>query len=258
MMIQHVERTRDLASANRSGAFWRDLDGALMRFREVGYHVDPGLVPASLCDRVLSAAASLPNATDGTYRPIPMSHRVDPAFLAMMRFSPIVEIVEQLVGGRASGIGGEYFYMRPGTEGFAPHQDNFYIQAPPDAFVSVWTALCDVDAENGALVFFPGTHKLGALEVRNGRKLSDPGQNPGAQAIECIFPDAYAPMDVNLKKGSVVFFHSQLVHRSSGNLSTSRFRHSFLATYIKSGQPFRAGTVQMRAEVDLHSNEPLR
>ena len=31
-----------------------------------------------------------------------------------------------------------------GTPGFVKHQDNAYVQAPPDAFVSVWTAFTDV------------------------------------------------------------------------------------------------------------------
>lgn len=242
------------AFADDNPVFWRNPGASLARFRETGFHVEPSLVPVAVCDDILSVALSLPSATDGSFRPIPMSHRVHAKFLAMMRFPPIVGIVEQLVGGRASGIGGEYFYMRPGTEGFAPHQDNFYVQAPPDAFISVWTALCDVDTQNGGLTFFPGTHKLGALETRIGKTIRDPGQNPGAQAIECIFPDTYPAMDMNLKKGSVVFFHSQLVHRSSGNSTADRFRHSFLATYIRSGEPFRPGRVQMRSEVDLYSD----
>jgi hypothetical protein len=52
---------------------------------------------------------------DGSYRPILMPHRDHPVFLDMIRYPPTVEIVENLVGGRASGIGGEFFYMRPGT-----------------------------------------------------------------------------------------------------------------------------------------------
>jgi ectoine hydroxylase-related dioxygenase (phytanoyl-CoA dioxygenase family) len=181
-----------------------------------------------------------------------MPHRDHSAFLAMMRYRPIVEVVEFLLGGRASGLGGEYFYNRPGTPGFSPHQDNFYIQAPPDQFMSVWTALCDVTPENGGLAFSPGSHRLGQLPIRKGEMLADEGQNPGAQAIECLLPPDAPWVDIRLGKGSVVFFHSLLAHRSGDNVS-QRFRHSFLATYIRTGAPFRAGAYQQRQEVDLHS-----
>ena len=170
----------------------------------------------------------------------------------MMRFCPIVEIVEKLVGGKASGIGGEFFYMRPGTSGFAAHQDNYYVDALPDAFVSVWIALCEVGPENGGLVFYPGSHKLGLLPTRSGNVLSDIGQNPGAQAIECMIPENAPTMDVRLSKGSVAFFHGFLPHRSRANVS-DRFRYSFLATYIRAGSPFRPGRAQQRTEVDLYT-----
>lgn len=226
-------------------------DKAMMLYRERGFHIETGLVAASICDELIAFAMSRPNAQDGSFKPIPMAHREAPVFLRMMKLPAIVEIVERLVGGRASGIGGEYFYMRPGTKGFTAHQDNFYIQAPPDAFVSAWTALCDVGPENGGLAFYTGSHKLGALAVRSGEMLSDPGQNPGAQAVESILPDDFPATNVQLKKGSVAFFHGLLAHHSNDNRS-DRFRHSFLATYIRSGEPFRSGSYQKRTEVDLY------
>lgn len=249
-----LKTTATGAAASAAPNFRDGPDAALALYRERGYHIEPGLVPPGYCDELLAVALSRPNATDGSYRPIPMPHRDHPCFLAMMRFRPIVEIVEKLVGGKASGIGGEFFYMRPGTPGFSAHQDNYYVDAPPDAFVSVWTALCDVDPENGGLVFYPGSHKLGALPIRNGEMLSDAGQNPGARAVEVILPEGTPTVDVRLPKGSVAFFHSLLPHRSRANVS-NRFRYSFLATYIRSGSPFRAGRAQQRAEVDLHSTE---
>lgn len=227
-------------------------DAALALYQERGYHIEPGLIPEEYCDKLLALALSRPNALDGSFRPIPMPHRDHPGFLAMMRYRPIVEIVEKLVGGKASGIGGEFFYMRPGTPGFSAHQDNFYVDAPPDAFVSVWTALCEVGPENGGLIFYPGSHKLGALPIRNGAMLSDAGQNPGAQAVECILPNDAPTMEVRLAKGSVAFFHGLLAHRSCPNTS-DRFRYSFLATYIRAGEPFRAGRAQQRTEVDLYA-----
>jgi ectoine hydroxylase-related dioxygenase (phytanoyl-CoA dioxygenase family) len=223
----------------------------MQRYLERGYHIEDSLVPDGMIQRVMDVALEHPHAKGGIFPPIPMPHRVHPVFLDMMRFGPIVDIVEGILGGTASGLGGEFFYMKPGTPGFSSHQDNAYVQAPPDAFISVWTALIDVTRENGALIFYPKTHKLGAIETREVRRPLGPGQNPGAQATECIMPDDVEGMTMFLHRGSTVFFHSQLVHSSNDNRSND-FRYSFLATYLLKGQPFRPGGAQKRQEVELH------
>ncbi len=226
-------------------------DSASHLYTETGYYIAERLVPEAACDDLVAFAMSLPSATDASFKPIPMAHREAPRFLDFMRLPAIVEFVELFVGGQGSGIGSEYFYMRPGTRGFTAHQDNFYIQAPGDSFVSAWTALCDVGPENGGPTFYPGSHRLGRLSTRSGEMLEDPGQNPGARAVETVLPSRYEAVDLRMSKGSTVFFHGELVHYSNDN-RTSRFRHAFLGTYIRSGAHFRAGTYQKRTEVDLH------
>jgi phytanoyl-CoA hydroxylase len=233
-------------------SFRDDPEQAMRQYREQGYHVEEHLIPDDMLRRVMAAALDHPHAMDGVFSPIPMPHRVHPVFLEMMRCPAIVSIVEQILGGTASGIGGEFFYMKPGTPGFSSHQDNAYVQAPPDAFISAWTALTDVTEENGALIFYPGTHKLGALKTRQIARSVGAGQNPGAQAIECILPGPFEGVSVPLSVGSTVFFHSQLVHSSNDNRS-GRFRYSFLATYLLKGRPFRAGQYQKRQEIELHN-----
>ncbi len=225
---------------------------AMRDFQEQGYHIEENLVRDDMIERVMATAMAHANAKGGVFPPIPMPHRADPVFLEMMRYPPIVEIVERILGGTASGLGGEFFYMKPGTPGFSGHQDNAYVQAPPDAFLSVWTALTDVTAENGALIFYPGSHKFGALPTREIARPTGPGQNPGAQAIECIMPGEFPSVTMSLRRGSTVFFHSQLVHSSNDNRS-NKFRYSFLATYLLKGSPFRAGEAQQRKEVELHA-----
>jgi hypothetical protein len=50
-------------------------EAALAAYRTRGFHLERGLVPAIECDRLLDIALSRPNATDGSFRPIPMPHR---------------------------------------------------------------------------------------------------------------------------------------------------------------------------------------
>lgn len=223
-------------------------------FSKLGYRLEENLIPLDVTNRLIETALTLSGLAD--YRPIPMPHRVHSVFLEFLRYKPIVRIVEDILGGTASGLGGEYFFMKPGTLGFAPHQDNTYVQAPPNSFISVWTALVDVEEANGALVFYPGSHKLGQLETRATGKDSGKGQNPGAQVIESILSEGLETKVMTMKRGSVVFFHSLLVHASKPNTS-DRFRHSYLGTYLLKGSVFRPGASQNRTEVDLEvtSNE---
>lgn len=232
-------------------SFRVDPEAALAGFQERGFHLEPDLVPVEMCDRLLRTASELPGARDGTFRPIPMPHRVAPDFLDMMRFREIVKIVEIIVDGRVSGLGGDFSYMRPGTPGWLIHQDNFYIQAPPDKLVSVWTALCDVGPENGGLVLYPGTHRLGILPIERLEQSTDAGQHPSAAAIRALLPGDFATFSPRMRKGTSLFFHSQLVHGSHQNKS-SGFRYSYLKTYIRSGSPFRPGTMQKRTEINLY------
>jgi non-haem Fe2+, alpha-ketoglutarate-dependent halogenase len=232
-------------------SFRDNPEQAMRTYRELGYHIEEHLVPDEMRARLLGVALEHSSAKSGAFAPIPMPHRVHPVFLEMMRYPPIVSIVERILGGIASGIGGEFFFMKPGTPGFSSHQDNAYVQAPPDAFISVWTALTDVTRDNGALIFYPRTHKLGALETRQVARPVGAGQNPGAQATECIIPDTCEGISMPLSVGSTVFFHSQLVHSSNDNRSNN-FRYAYLATYLLRGQPFRAGQYQKREEVELH------
>lgn len=229
-------------------------DPALAALETDGFYVQENLVPGAVIDHLLDVARAMPSGQDGTFAPIPMPHRAHPDFLAMMRFPPIVEIVERLVGGEASGIGGEFFFSRPGVPGFVKHQDNAYVQAPPHAFVSAWTALCDVDQGNGCLCFYPGSHKLGALGTETLEHTPVVGQNPGAEGLQCVFPASYTrpAVPVPLKRGSTVFFHGYAVHESLANRSGDRFRYSFLSTYVRKGSPFRPGRLQQRTEVPLH------
>lgn len=225
---------------------------ALKFFNENGFLIERDLVPGTWCQELIDLAKSLPSGQDGTFNPIPMPHLVHEEFLENMRLPQIVSIAESLVGGPASGIGGEFFFMRPGTPGFTHHQDNTYVQAPPDEFISAWTALTEVDRDNGGLTFFPGSHNLGLLPTRSRDEKIGVGQNPGARAAECLMPRGLEPIDVVIKTGSTAFFHSLLVHYSNSNITKDRFRYSILATYIQKGRPFRPGTTQKRTEINLH------
>ena len=47
----------------------------------------------------------------------------------------IVRAMNLLLHGRVNGLQTEFFYGRPGVKGFAPHQDNFFVEAENSAFL---------------------------------------------------------------------------------------------------------------------------
>ncbi|KAK6584005.1 hypothetical protein PZA11_003735 [Diplocarpon coronariae] len=109
-----------------------------------------------------------------------------------------------------------------------PHQDSTFLYTDPPSAVGFWYALEDATAENGCLSFLPGSHKTAGIGQRFVRKEDGSGtefmdnvgkQFPvgpeyGAQKIE----GDYVLGEV--KAGSLVLIHGNLLHKSEKNLST--------------------------------------
>ena len=229
-----------------------DPDAALRAYHEVGFHLEPDVWTTAACERLIAAGEDLPGPRAGRRAPVMNPHRVEPTFFAALRSPAITGVLERILGGRLVGLQTQLFFCPPGTPGFSPHQDNFYVQARPDVFASAWTALEDADAENGSLVLWPRSHQEPVLAVEDvpAHRLS-PTQNPNANARQVVLPPGYRPLSIVVPRGAVVFLHGHVVHGSHDNRSANRWRRSLLMTYIRLGEPFRAGRDAGRAAVSL-------
>lgn len=225
-------------------------------YAEFGCFCMDGLwTPAEVAE-IVAAASDLPSARDGTFGPVMHPHRMSPVFLRALRKPTIVSIMEALLGGEVSGLQTQFFFCRPGTQGFAAHQDNFYVQAPSGDFASVWTAIDDVTVENGALVLFPGTHKEPLLPVEPCPfHTVQAGQDVNANRVQTVIPPQYAGVDCQMPAGRAAFFHGHTVHSSHPNVS-NRTRRALLMTYLRRGSTFRPGNNARREEVDVYASEP--
>ena len=185
------------------------------------------------------------------YAPLMNPHKGSAVFLNLLRDELIVSLVEKLVRGQVSGLQSQFYFCVPGTKGYAKHQDNFFVEAPYGCFVSVWIPLVDVNAENGGLTVYPGSHLLGRLLTRKliPKDLTNQDPNAANEETVCI-PVGYDPLDLTLKAGSAVFLHGNIVHSSHTNNSHCN-RYAVLLTYIRKGAPFRKGQRAQREEVDL-------
>ena len=230
-------------------SFLNDPVSALQEFNERGFFVEADVFGAEQCDTLVDAAQSLLGVGE-TYRPIMHPHRRDALFLRTMADRRLVEIMQLICGGPVYGLQSELFFGRPGTKGFAAHQDNFFVQAPDNRFASAWLALVDVDQSNGGLVFYPGTQALGKLDTVRQELPPDENQDPNAFREKAVVPAEFAPVDVTLKRGSVVFIHGWAVHESHDN-TTDGWRYALLNTYVRQGADFRPGGYAGRTEVRL-------
>ena len=105
--------------------------------------------------------------------------------------------------------------LKPAFHGsaHAPHQDSAYWPIDPPALVTVSIALNDATTENGCFNVIPRSHRWG---------LKDWGLIAQAQDTELKFENSEGEaqlVDVPLKAGSALFFHSLMVHGSGPNRS---------------------------------------
>jgi ectoine hydroxylase-related dioxygenase (phytanoyl-CoA dioxygenase family) len=95
----------------------------------------------------------------------------------------------------------------------------------PGQMISVMVAITDADKENGCLQVIKGSHKLGRVE----HGLT--GQQTGAsQRYVDLALKTMELVYVELKPGDVLFFHSNILHRSAANLS-DKPRWSLISAY---------------------------
>lgn len=237
-------------------SFLTDEKAALASFREHGMHAEYNFISPAECDAILAASLTLNNAKNGEFRPTLNPHNESEAFLMIMRQPKMISIMEKLVGGKVSGIQTQFFFGKPGTSGFSNHQDNFFVEAQPaDCFVSTWLALTDVSAENGTIYAYPGAHKEGLLPVRKLSGVAGVGQEYNAANEECVVPDKYKPVTVEVPRGTLIFLHSLIPHGSFNNVSKDKWRQVMLNNYIKQGIPFRAGNSAKRKEIPVYESE---
>jgi ectoine hydroxylase-related dioxygenase (phytanoyl-CoA dioxygenase family) len=91
-----------------------------------------------------------------------------------------------------------------------PHQDWTSMQSSENSVV-VWIPLVDVDENNGAVIFYPGTHKLGPL----------PYIEQGGFAGVDIPASMSNQIQPKLNVGDIAIFSTLLVHESGDILDNS-------------------------------------
>ena len=151
-----------------------------------------------------------------------------PEFLARTRDPRLTDPVVDILGPDILGLNNLYIWKPPRIGlGFPWHQDKWYFnhQFKTGTTVATWGAIDASDKENGCLYVIPGSHKH---EVYEHKELEGPQQGEFRQAEGVRDEEAIA---VEVPAGAVIWFNSQILHKSTDNHS-SRFRRANVAHYV--------------------------
>lgn len=139
----------------------------------------------------------------------------------------ILDIIEDLLGPNIQLFHDQALY-KPAYHGGPVfwHQDNAYWRCTPPNLVSCWLTLDDVDVDNGAMQFIPGTHFQAIThgQAKTTTALLDSGDQVG---------DAQ-PVVVDLPAGGIAIHHCQTLHQTAPN-TTARQRRAFAIHFMVPG-----------------------
>ena len=168
----------------------------------------------------------------------------DPGFLAVARFAPILDMVEQLIGGDFA-LWNSSFFAKPARVGTKTpwHQDGEYWPIRPLATCSVWIAVDAAGPENGCLRVIPGSHRrrqLGKHDFNGAEGLSLPLE------IRADEFDQTAARDIVLQAGQVSLHDVFLVHGSEPNRSSTP-RRGMTLRYMPTTSVYRRDLADRRS-----------
>lgn len=156
----------------------------------------------------------------------------------------VLDVLEVLIGPDLQALQTMLFLKPPGSAGQGWHQDSYYIPTHPDTLCGAWIAIDDCDEYNGAMWFAKGSGTepvyppcpeagygfgdklVGDIRYIKGASNTDDSKN-SLSSVAGKYDQVLAPM----KAGDVAFFNGHVLHRSKQNITTDRFRRSFVSHY---------------------------
>ena len=110
-------------------------------------------------------------------------------------------------------------FAKPSLKGLASpiHQDNFYWCIDGANALTFWIALDDSSEENGGVIYYPGSHKLGLINHENSYAPGSSQKIPLDVLEESSKKEK--PIIPLIKKGDILVHHSLTFHGSNANKS---------------------------------------
>jgi hypothetical protein len=121
------------------------------------------------------------------------------------------------------------------------HSDTIHFNSEPAGLMcGVWVALEDIDAGNGPLVYYPGTHKLPELKMHhiNCRAETAEYRKYEVHIQKMIMTAGWTPKYGLVKKGTCIIWAANLLHGGALQLEPGRTRLSQVTHYFMSGYEY--------------------
>ena len=194
-------------------------DAEIAHYRSEGYVKGIRVLESTELDEVrekyLEFTATL-RAQGLTHHQVNGWWAVNRYYFSVCRTPAILNRVESLIGSDMMIWGGQFFTKDPHDGSTVPwHQDAYYWHMTPhDRIVSVWVALWDVDAGNGAMQVIPGSHRN--ILPHEGRK------RPSDVLAQVASPGSFDPsraVNLSLRAGEMSLHAPGLLHGSPPNRS---------------------------------------
>uniref|UniRef100_A0A2P2JKP5 Phytanoyl-CoA dioxygenase n=1 Tax=Rhizophora mucronata TaxID=61149 RepID=A0A2P2JKP5_RHIMU len=148
-------------------------------------------------------------------------HELDPVFKSFSSNEKVSSLLLSLGYKRPVVIQSMYIFKQPGIGGeVVPHQDNSFLYTEPTTCTGLWLALEDATIVNGCLWAIPGSHKNGLVRrfLRGEQGVYFDRPSPSYNQED------FVPIEV--KAGSLVVIHGNLIHQSFENKS-QKSRHAY-------------------------------
>lgn len=226
-------------------------------FEDNGYVVVEDVINSEDCDMISDEAERLCN---GRYVNMLDLHRNSEIVFNAMVSHKLLDLADSVQMAKMVPIGSIFLFCKPNNpleNGSNFHQDNYAAKAPYGSYLAVGLALDDADSGNGALIVYPGSHKLRDLRSVPSKnfELDEIGKiikaYPIGDTVEV--PSFLNSIQLEYKKGTLIFIHSHLIHGCPKNTS-DRWRRKIYMHYIKDGDPFWPGWNARRQIIDRNSD----
>ncbi|KAL2233313.1 phytanoyl-CoA dioxygenase [Sesamum indicum] len=148
-------------------------------------------------------------------------HERDPVFRSFSSSERVSSLLCSLGYKKPVVIQSMYIFKQPGIGGeVVPHQDNSFLYTNPPTCTGLWLALEDATITNGCLWAIPGSHKNGLVRrfIRDEKGVHFDKPSPSYDQKD------FVPIEV--KAGSLVVIHGDLIHQSFENKSSTS-RHAY-------------------------------
>lgn len=216
---------QDSRNALKENDFYNSLDTATQSFlsnwSQDGFAVIPGFYSENEIETIESELEKITVSKKGYWR-----HRDKKLMFAIHHSDklkntvgkkPLLDILSLLLGKKAKLFQSINFWK--GSEQPA-HSDSIHMTTFPEGFlIAVWIALEDLGPDNGPLYYYPGSHRLKPVLIRdfdhggnNWRIGNNVNSKFEKQIAGRLKESDLKPIEFHPRKGDILIWHSNLIH----------------------------------------------